>query len=657
MSGKMGKQQRDSLQYCKEVIAIFGKINTLENRVKERYITESAELIRKIGETLAEVVKAFDKMDDYAFIQRINQESLSKSWSDRDDYENACKYVEYMVETARNIIEIGENTDQRMCLCCQDTVYFVPSSPKLSSIYDVRNAISNYDDLRENICPNCLSNDRDRLIIKFLKKMGLDKGNKPVKVLGIIPSKAIEHWIYAECPTVIYQSVNLDLNGKTIPVFSQIAELQNQSYDCIFCSAHFLCEKEDNDLTNELIRILKPDGLCMFSIPVLGVSGSGNEEKDFLNTGFIKGLVDAGLILHKLTENSCPGDGVAENAVMFALTKVKKDIDEIILQRTADRYDDSMEKPLVSVIMSVYNHEKYVSQAIESVLNQGYGNIEFLVADDCSADGSAGEILKYENQIDQIHLFEENGFGRIPFLLSIAKGKYVAVLDSDDYWESDKIQRQVLYMETHPECGACFTGVRSVDRNGEEVDLHIFTTENRSSAEWINFFYHNGNCLAYSSVMIRKELHNKVMRYASNFSIVPDYIMWLNVLLDYDIYLIEKELLNYRWHNANDSKVTENRLKNQFFEETYCWLDVMKKMDSDLFLRAFGEELTDPDVKEPRDVLCEKALLLLKSKKPRYRLAGLFYAYELLSDQENKRIMQEKYHIGRQDIYEILNSI
>ena len=133
--------------------------------------------------------------------------------------------------------------------------------------------------------------------------------------------------------------------------------------------------------------------------------------------------------------------------------------------------------------------------------------------------------------------------------------------------------------------------------------------------------------------------------------------MWLHVALDHDIHLIEKDLLNYRWHNLNDSKMTDRRLKNEYFEESYCWLEIMKQMDNALFLKVFGDELMDPNVKEAREILCEKALVLLKASEQSYRLAGMFYLYELLADPVNKKIMQEKYQLGRREIFEMLNNL
>lgn len=657
MLEKIGRQQRDFLQFCKKVIVLLEKIETSDDTLKKIYITESAEFLKAMKESILENVKVFGDMDDYFLVQDINYEGEYASWTEDIGYENACKYVKSLTKVVRNIIEISKHLERKKCPCCQELVYFVPYSAQFLEMYHIKDTLPECYPSEETICPNCMSNDRDRALIYFLKKMGLDTGNRPVKVLQLTSSKAIAHWINAECPTVIYQSVDIDWKDEIILEVSQIAELPDKSYDFIFCTNILLYGKSEDILVDELKRILKPDGLCLFSKPCSVMPGSKDEGEDFMNMGFMKKFMDEGFMIHNMTQDMVPGDDFAEQTVLYILTRIKKDMDDIFSQMVAKRYDDNMENPLVSVIMSVYNHEKYVSQAIESVLNQSYENIEFLVADDGSMDRSVDEILKYEDRIDQIHLFDENGFGRIPFLLSIAKGKYIAVLDSDDYWELDKIERQVLYMETHSACGACFTSVQFIDANDEEMDRQVFAVENRTSAEWINYFYHYGNVLAYPSVMIKKELHRNVMNHASNFSILPDFVMWLHVALDNDIYLMERESLYYRWHGLNDSRMTRNRAKNEYFELCYCWLEIIKKMDSALFLKVFREELIDPNVKEPREILCEKALILLRSPGANDRLAGLFYVYELLSDPENKKIMQEKYHIGRRDIFEILDGI
>ena len=654
MFDKTGERQRVFLQHCKNIVVFLEDINLMEETLKMTWIIENAELLKSIGNSILEVVKAFADMESYSLIRHLNHQNIS--WT--DDVENACNYIEIVTKVVKNILEANEYTAQKKCLCCQDHVFFVPYSQQFLEMHGIPNAEPEFYNEKESLCPNCMGNDRDRSIICFLKKISLDRGNKPVKVLQLAQDRAIAHWINAECPTVTYQSVNIEANSMVVPDISQISELPSEDYDLVLCSLPLLYERAKEPLANELIRILKADGLCLFSTACSVASENNDGEDDFLNMEFIKKLTSKGCALHKYEQDSYSEDAFIGQAVLYILTKTQNKIDDIISMKAADRYDYNMEKPLVSVIMSVYNHEKYVSRAIESVLSQSYENIEFLVADDFSTDKSADEVLKYEAQIDQIHLFKENGFGRIPFLLSIANGKYICVLDSDDYWEPAKIEKQVLYMETHPECGACFTSVRSVNDNEEEIDIQIFTNENRVSAEWINFFFHHGNALSYSSVMIKKELHMRVISHASNFSIIPDYIMWLHVALDHDIHLIEKDLLNYRWHNLNDSKMTDRRLKNEYFEESYCWLEIMKQMDNALFLKVFGDELMDPNVKEAREILSLNSLDYTVEVTKRTNPESLKREVSIeVNPEVNKKIMQEKYQLGRREIFEMLNNL
>ena len=93
-----------------------------------------------------------------------------------------------------------------------------------------------------------------------------------------------------------------------------------------------------------------------------------------------------------------------------------------------------MENKLVTVVMSAYNHGKYVARAIESVLNQTFREIYFVVADDASTDNTVDVLMQYENEIDEIHLYDINsGHGRCRTLILNAQTKYIAMINSDDY--------------------------------------------------------------------------------------------------------------------------------------------------------------------------------------------------------------------------------
>lgn len=130
-------------------------------------------------------------------------------------------------------------------------------------------------------------------------------------------------------------------------------------------------------------------------------------------------------------------------------------------------------KPLVSVIMLSYNHERYIEQALNSVLAQKTNfEFEILIGDDASTDDSAAVLREYAERDARIHLFvrEENvGTTKNAYLLmTAAKGKYLASCESDDYWiDENKLQKQVDFLEAHPEFIGCCHDILCVDENGE----------------------------------------------------------------------------------------------------------------------------------------------------------------------------------------------
>ena len=119
----------------------------------------------------------------------------------------------------------------------------------------------------------------------------------------------------------------------------------------------------------------------------------------------------------------------------------------------------------VSIIMPSYNSAEYIGNAIKSVLGQTYKDFEFIIIDDCSTDNSREVIDSFQDTRIKKIFFEKNEHMWFVhnYAISISRGKYIAEINDDDYWHLDKLKKQVEYMETHSECGACFTLVNVVD--------------------------------------------------------------------------------------------------------------------------------------------------------------------------------------------------
>lgn len=143
---------------------------------------------------------------------------------------------------------------------------------------------------------------------------------------------------------------------------------------------------------------------------------------------------------------------------------------------------DAVDDVKVSVIVTTYNHERFVRQAVESVLAQRTDfNFEVLLADDCSTDGTLAPLRQYErDRPDRVRVVvssENRGDQGMRFfgdVLCLCRGEFMAWLDGDDFWTSpEKLQAQADYLDAHGDCAMCFHDVEQVDAAGTEVLGHV----------------------------------------------------------------------------------------------------------------------------------------------------------------------------------------
>jgi glycosyltransferase involved in cell wall biosynthesis len=205
------------------------------------------------------------------------------------------------------------------------------------------------------------------------------------------------------------------------------------------------------------------------------------------------------------------------------------------------------EEPLVSVILPCYNCEKYVEKAIVSILNQTYKNIEIIITDDCSTDNTLSIIETLAKQDKRIILIRNKSNLKIIETLNnsidIAHGRYIARMDADDISLPKRIEKQVHFLEYHPEYAICGTNAWHINKSGRIIGTSIlpYTSE---EIERTKFF---GNPFYHSSVMIKKDLIN-LSRYNSNYIHAEDYELWLSLLLEYKGANLRDRLIKYRIH-------------------------------------------------------------------------------------------------------------
>lgn len=209
--------------------------------------------------------------------------------------------------------------------------------------------------------------------------------------------------------------------------------------------------------------------------------------------------------------------------------------------------------PTVSVLIPSFNHARFLKATVESVLNQSFSDFELIISDDCSTDDSKKIIDSFSDERIK-KIFSEKNRGTVRSLnsmLEIAKGKYIAVLGSDDIWEKDKLSKQVEFLENNLEYAACFSWVSVIDESGNpvqsrEIAESVFNIDNRSQGEWLKLFYDNGNRLCHSSVLIRSEIHKKIGIYNPALRQLHDYDLWIRLISKYPIYVLKEKLVRYR---------------------------------------------------------------------------------------------------------------
>jgi len=224
----------------------------------------------------------------------------------------------------------------------------------------------------------------------------------------------------------------------------------------------------------------------------------------------------------------------------------------------------------VSVIIPSYNHGKYIAEAIQSVLDQTLQDFEIIITDDASADNTVEVIEKFTDPRIQLFCLSKNqGVSRaLDFSIAKAKGKYIALLGSDDIAMSERLEKQVAFLDTHHEVGAVLSRAHIIDEesrpfaNKDHFYYSIFDQPNRTRFEWLNYFFYHGNCLCAPSGLIRKSVYEKIGGHNPCYLQLQDFDFWIRLCFNFELYVLEDKLIQYRVRD-NGMNVSSGRLENQ----------------------------------------------------------------------------------------------
>jgi len=199
----------------------------------------------------------------------------------------------------------------------------------------------------------------------------------------------------------------------------------------------------------------------------------------------------------------------------------------------------------VTVLMSVHNGGEYLAGAVRSVLAQTFHGFEFLIIDDGSTDGSLQVAASFDDPRIRI-LRNERNTGLATSLnkgLGLARGKYIARMDSDDVCRPDRLERQLAWLESHPTVGACGSWIRYVGPGGGK------TVRYYSDSSLVKASLLFGPPMAHPAVLLRRDLfleHGLV--YDPTFRHAQDYDLWERASHHFPLSNVPRVLLDYRIH-------------------------------------------------------------------------------------------------------------
>ena len=216
-----------------------------------------------------------------------------------------------------------------------------------------------------------------------------------------------------------------------------------------------------------------------------------------------------------------------------------------------------MNSPRVSVLVPVYRTEpSFLRAAISSVLGQTFRDFELVVLDDCPDDPREGVVREFDDRRIRYERNEKN-LGITPSrnrLVGMARGEYLAIFDHDDVCRADRLEKQVAYLDAHPDCGVVSSWTREVP-SGNVVR---WPTEDDA----IRLELMGGCVVAHTAAMVRASvLKDHGIAYEAEYSPAEDYRLWLRLAEVTRFHSIPEPLLDYRLYAGNTAKAQAEKMR------------------------------------------------------------------------------------------------
>jgi GT2 family glycosyltransferase len=217
-----------------------------------------------------------------------------------------------------------------------------------------------------------------------------------------------------------------------------------------------------------------------------------------------------------------------------------------------------MTVPTVSVVVTSYNYGRYIGATLAAVRAQTFTDFEVVVVDDGSSDNSVAVVEGFLDD-PRFRLVRQDHRGLTPtknHALALARGPFLALLDADDLWRADKLERQLARFRAEPDLGVVFSRRGLIDADGRPLPCH----DPHPPEGWVAAPLYRQNFVCYSSALVRAEVPARVGGFDERLPMAIDYDFWLRAARHYRFGVVDEPLVSYRVGHLNVSRRQYQRL-------------------------------------------------------------------------------------------------
>jgi glycosyltransferase involved in cell wall biosynthesis len=320
--------------------------------------------------------------------------------------------------------------------------------------------------------------------------------------------------------------------------------------------------------------------------------------------------------------------------------------------------------PRVSVTVLAYNHEKYIGEALRSILGQTLTDLEAVVVDDGSTDSTFQVISSFRDpRLISIRQNNQGPSAAANRALQGCRGRYIALMSGDDVCHPDRLQRQFDAYQRGSR-RLLFSAVDFIDDCGQPLADSsfcegVFDTQPRMRAEIYHRFFHRGNFINALTCFTETDVLRQFGYCDPLLLQLQDYDLWIRLVKHYDFQFLQEPTLHYRIRgNGQNLSAPAPRQSLRCLNELYFILRrFFENVDPPFFREAFRAELLHPECKTSTEIACEQAFLFLRAGSSIHRLLGVEKLHELLRDPDSAEVLRARYGFDARAFMKLLGAI